>query len=284
MRIGILGANGFIGSHLFYRLNETFDCEIFDRKKYDLDIVDSMKPFVEDKDLIFHLAGANRAPNNELVRINTLGTINLLESIRKFSNQKTRMVFSSSMQVYGVSPDLKFFKENDIVLPNNAYGLSKLFAEEILEKYYEWYGIKSLVYRISNVYGYGCKPYYNSAIASFIDLMQHRKQISINGTGAQCRDFIYISDVIDAFFKATEYQFRGAEIFNICTGTPITINELLNSLGNVMDFAPSVEYNESSEPLNYLIGDPTEAKNNLLFTSQVKLEEGLRRTIDHKVF
>jgi nucleoside-diphosphate-sugar epimerase len=58
-----------------------------------------MKEFVENKDFIFHLAGANRASDEELMRINTTGTLNLLEAIRKYSDAETRIIFASSLQV-----------------------------------------------------------------------------------------------------------------------------------------------------------------------------------------
>jgi UDP-glucose 4-epimerase len=283
MKIGILGANGFIGSHVYGSFKNIHDCEAFDRKKYDIFNIGSMEPFIKDKDIILNLAGSNRASNEELFRVNSLGTVNLLEAIRKFSNGHVKLVFSSSLQVYGLSQDLKLFKEQAVPKPINVYGLSKLFAEDMIRKYGEWYGLKGLIYRVSNVYGPGCKPYYNSAIASFIDLAQKGETITINGNGEQSRDFIYISDVVEAFSRSIPYSSKNVATFNICTGKSITINEVINNLRDVMESSPKLEYKISGEPINYLIGDASKASKVLGFKAAVDLKEGLTKTIEQGV-
>jgi UDP-glucose 4-epimerase len=238
-----------------------------------------MGPFVKDKDYILHLAGSNRASNDELFKVNTIGMVNLLEAIRKYSNNEVKIVFSSSMQVYGLSSYLNHFNEDDVPKPISAYGLSKLFAEETIKKYNEWYGIKGLIYRMANVYGPGCKPYYNSAIASFIDLIKKGKKITINGNGEQSRDFIFVSDIVEAFSKSLSYDSKSVETFNICTGKSITINQVISTLKEVMAVSPKLEYKLSNEPINYLIGDPSKATELLGFKSSYNLEEGLIKTI-----
>lgn len=78
MKIGITGAQGFIGSHLYKSIKSIYDCEVFDRNKYDLFDVSSIEPFIKDKEIIFHLAGSNRGSNDELFKTNSLGTANLI--------------------------------------------------------------------------------------------------------------------------------------------------------------------------------------------------------------
>jgi nucleoside-diphosphate-sugar epimerase len=279
MKIGILGAHGFIGSYIFESLKLIHNCEVFDHNKYNLLSVNSMEPFVCDKDLIIHLAGSNRASNDELFMVNTSGTINLLEAIRKYSNNNTKIIFSSSMQVYGLSSDFKLYNEEDIPQPINMYGLSKLFAEESIRKYNEWYGLKGLILRMANVYGPGCKPYYNSVISSFIDLIKKGEKITINGTGEQSRDFIFISDIVEAFSKSLYYDSKSIETINICTGKSISINQVLKALNELMDNSPRIEHIESNEPINYLIGDPVKASKILNFKPVVDLNNGLIKTI-----
>ena len=185
--------------------------------------------------------------------------------------------------MYGLSPDLKLFNEQATPKPINAYGLSKLFAEEIIKKYGEWYDIKSLIYRISNVYGSGCKPYYNSAIASFIDLIKKGEKITINGSGEQSRDFIYICDVVDAFQKGISYIPRNVDTLNICTGKAITINDVIVTLKDVMNASPELDYKLSNESMNYLISDPSKAFETLDFKAKNGLKKGLIRTTLHSI-
>jgi nucleoside-diphosphate-sugar epimerase len=277
MKIGITGSNGFIGSHVYDHLKNKYDCEPFDRTKYDILNVESMKEFVSEKDYILHLAGSNRAADEELVKINSLGTICLLEAIRKYSNNTTKIIFSSSMQVYGSSAELKLFREQDTTNPINIYGLSKVFAEETVRKYYEWYGIKGMIYRMSNVYGPGCKPYYNSAISSFVDIINQDKTIVINGNGEQSRDFIYISDVVEAFSLSLTYNLTNLESINICTGKAVSINDVIRTIKNVTGKSIKVEYKLSNESTNYLIGDPSKASKIMGFTYNIDIEEGLKR-------
>jgi len=279
MAIGITGAHGFIGSHLYECIKTICECEAYDRQKYDLFNIESIKGFVENKNFIFHLAGANRAPNEELLKVNAFGTLNLLEAIRKYSQVETKIIFASSLQVYGFTQSLIYLKENISLKPNNIYGLSKKFAEEIIERYSEIYGIKGLIFRISNVYGDRCRPYYNSVIATFIDLITKGEKIIINGTGEQLRDFTYISDVINAFSKSLSYHFKYKNILNICTGKPTSTNELVCTLKKVTGITPSVEHKKTNEPPNYLVGDPSKAMKVLGYKSKIDLEEGLNRTI-----
>ena len=272
MIIGITGAHGFMGSHLHEYIKTICECELFDRQKYNLFDIKSMKQFVENKDFIFHLAGANRASNEELLKVNGLGTLNLLEAIRKYSKVETKIIFASSLQVYGLTQNLKYLSESDSLKPNNVYGLSKKFAEEIINRYSEYYGIKGLIFRISNIYGKGCRPYYNSAIATFIDLIQKKKKIIINGTGEQARDFIYVSDVVNAFSKSLNYHFKHTDTLNICTGKAVSINEVITTLEKVTDMTPKAEYRKSDEQANYLIGNPSKAIKVLGYKTEVNLE------------
>jgi len=63
MKIGITGSHGFIGSHLYSHIKNAYECKAFDKGKYDLSKIETMKTFVNEKELIFHFAGANRATN-----------------------------------------------------------------------------------------------------------------------------------------------------------------------------------------------------------------------------
>lgn len=283
MIIGITGAQGFMGSHLYENMKKICECEAFDRQKYNLFDIGSMRQFVENKDFIFHTAGTNRASNEELLKVNTLGTLNLLEAIRKYSKADTKIVFASSLQVYGLTQNLIHLSESESLKPNNVYGLSKKFAEEIINRYNEYYGVKSMIFRISNVYGAGCKPYYNSVISTFIDLIQKKEKIIINGNGEQSRDFIYISDVVNAFLKSLNHHFKHTDTLNICTGNPVSINEIISTLKKVTDISPRVEYKEADEQVNYLIGDPSKAMKALEYKAEIGLEDGLTKTIGNKM-
>jgi nucleoside-diphosphate-sugar epimerase len=283
MQVGITGSHGFIGSQLYKKLKNFCDCKPFDRSKNNLSYINSMKEFVENKDFIFHLAGANRASDKELMRINTTGTLNLLEAIRKYSDAETRIIFASSLQVYGFQKKLILLDEEDLLKPDNAYGISKKNAEDIICRYSEYYGVKALIFRISNVYGEGCRPNYNSVIATYIDQMRKEQRLIVNGTGEQMRDYIYIHDLIEAFLRVFDYGFDRVNIINICTGIPISVNQIVSTLEEIVVKPIMFEHIKSDQLVTHLVGNPAKAMNVLGYTSQITLREGLDRAIKGEI-
>ena len=146
--------------------------------------------------------------------------------------------------------------------------------------YSKYYGIKCLIFRISNVYGEGCRPYYNSVISTFIDLIFKKEKITIKGDGRQSRDFIYISDVINAFLKSLEYHFKYTDTLNVCTGIPISINKIINILEEVTGIIPELEYKKAAERANFLVGNPSKMVKLLGHKAEVSLEDGLAKMLE----
>lgn len=276
------GSHGFIGSNLSNELLkrdlqiDTF--EEFDRGKFDLFDINSLKTFVEDKDVIVHLAGANRTCASELVKVNTQGTLNLLEAIRKYNViNHIRFVFASSLQVYGFSSSLKFFKESHPTKSKTMYGLSKKFAEDIVEKYKDEYGLEALTLRIASVYGPRCKPFYNSVISTFIYQALKDLPIIIYGTGKSCRDFIYVKDLTNIILKAIKLKIKTATI-NVCTGVPINISDLAKKIAEIIGKNISITRHEEMQD-NFLVGNPSQCRRLFGFERPTALEDGLKQTI-----
>jgi len=282
MKVGLTGGGGFIGSHLYQALikdSRVVWCEKFDREKYNLLDSKSMEAFVKDKDIIFHLAGANRGSNQELLKINTIGTLNLLEAIRKYGTKNIKLIFASSFQVYKSTPDPVLIDETTPSFPESIYGLSKKFAEELIDCYTRSYGIRGIIYRISNVYGPRCKPYYNSVISTFIDLTLEGKALTIYGDGKQARSFIYIKDVVAAFLKAIDHQVRGISIFNICSGNLVSLNQIVREIERIINWNIKIYYGKAQEPKKFILGDAAKAHRKLGFKTKVPLTQGLKETI-----
>lgn len=282
MRVGITGSQGFVGSNMrdeLLRKHSNVDCfEEFDRRRHDLFRVESMKPFVEDKDVIVHLAGVNRASDSELVKVNTLGTLNLLEAIRKYSHvNSVRFIFASSLQIYGFSSSLKFFKESHLTKPTTMYGLSKKFAEEITEKYLNEHGLEALILRIASVYGPNCRPFYSSVISTFIFQILNNLPIRIFGTGKSSRDFIYVKDLAKILLKALELK-TTVPVVNVCTGILVSVNELVAKLISLSDREYVTIYNEETKD-DFLVGDPSLCQKLFGLEKMTTLEEGLREML-----
>jgi len=251
----VTGGAGFIGSATCELLREIYDVIIVDNlysgsidnikhllrldnvKFVKMDVTDhdellrKLKPLIKDVSGIIHLASivnideVNANPRRAL-EVNVLGTINVLEFMRRFDIN--RIVYASSVAVYG-EPEYLPIDENHPLKPRNLYGLTKLMCEQILWRYYEDYGIKFIALRYFNVYGPRMRPgQYGSVIYKFIVSLLKSEIPIIYGDGNQTRDFIYVYDVAEANMKALDSDYVG--ILNIGTGREVSINELYNIL------------------------------------------------------
>lgn len=176
MKIGITGSEGFIGRYLVKKIK---DPEIF---KGDLKELSLVREFVNKCDRIYHIAGKNREPQGEILSNNLLSTGNLLLAM-KLENKHPELVFTSSKQV----------EWN----PESEYGLTKSIEEEIIKKSKKW-----CIFRIPNVYGPECKPFYNSVVATFSYQIANNQSVTITDPEAK-REFVYITDLVDLLIKPT---------------------------------------------------------------------------------
>lgn len=196
MRIAVTGDKGFIGSHLVKKLkNEGHKVFGFDNNKYNLFKFESLKNFVRNKDVIIHLAGVNRGNESEIISGNICITHNLLLAMEKFKS-KAKLIYSSSVQVE----------------TNSLYGISKKLTELILKDYSQRLKIPITIFRIINVFGEGCRPFYNSVIATFCYQAAQQQKFSINNPSKKFR-FIYVEDVIDKIIK--EAKASGKKLFQL---------------------------------------------------------------------
>jgi len=170
-RIGITGAEGFIGSHLIRRIENP----VLLRYKT-LDYLPDVREFIKSCDRIYHLAGKNRevAPG-KLLKNNLLSTANLILAMN-LENKFPELIFVSSTQV-----------ESN---PTSEYGISKFLEESAVKEARKW-----CIYRAPNVYGPGCKPFYNSVVATFCHQLSVGEELTINDPMVE-RDFIYIDDFV----------------------------------------------------------------------------------------
>ncbi len=251
MRIGITGASGFIGSHLVSALidgNGNRVIPLERKNKNAAPTPEELKAFVRDKDLIYHLGGVNRGTDEELIDGNVQGTFNLLEAVKAHGSPSTHIVFASSTQVYKLTRVTTPIRETRATEPTILYGVTKKTAEDMIRIS----GIRHTILRLSNVYGPGCRPYYNSVIATFCDRAIHRLPLLINGDGNQGRDFIFIDDVIRAMvLTGMMDKDSKRNIFNVGSGRVTSLREVI---GKIRDsgFKVDVTYRPEENP-----GDPS---------------------------
>lgn len=186
MKVLITGTNGFIGKNLLHFLSERIDVQVesFTRGS---DIA-QLPNLIEKVDFVFHLAGVNRPLDpSEFVTGNaglTLELCNAVGAVAAVTGKKVPVVFTSSIQA----------------VHDNAYGLSKLEAENALMALRREHGVPVHVFRLPNVFGKWCKPNYNSAVATFCHNLARGLPIQMNNTAAPI-SLVYVDDVINHFVQ-----------------------------------------------------------------------------------
>jgi UDP-2-acetamido-2,6-beta-L-arabino-hexul-4-ose reductase len=180
MAIVITGAAGFIGRHLLWRLRERghADLACLTRDSSDTEVAAALR----GADFVFHLAGANRPQDPaEFERTNAGFTARLCDALAA-AGRRAPVVFASSTQA----------------ALDNAYGRSKLAAEQRLQIHGEDSGAPVALLRLTNVFGKWARPFYNSAVATFCHQVANGLALTIHDPAAPLR-LVYVDDVIDAF-------------------------------------------------------------------------------------
>ncbi len=203
---------------------------------------------------------------------NINGTINILESMK--INKVKKIVYAASSSCYGI-PNKYPTNENSLLDPRYPYAMSKLICEDIIEHWSKVYGFSYLSLRLFNVYGTRSRTNsaYGAALGVFLKQKILNKPFTIVGNGNQKRDFIYVSDVCDAFYRALIKNLSNQK-FNIGYGKPRKVNEMVKIIGGPKTFVPK----RPGEP-DCTHADISKAKKLLSWKPKVTLEEGLKIVI-----
>lgn len=307
MRCLVTGAAGFLGSHLCDRLLE-HRCEVvgvdsftdlYSRRIKRANLEDAMNnvnfSFIQENllsidmysiltgvDYVFHFAaqaGARSSWGKDF-RIyneyNIMATQKLLETIKNFNVKK--FIYASSSSVYGSVAQLPIHEES-ILKPSSPCGISKLAAENLVYIYNKRYDIPTLSLRYFTVYGPRQRP--DMAFYKFIDAILRGKKITVFGDGKQTRDFVYITNVIDATIKAALGDGVSGEVFNIGSGKATSVNQAIKLIEKITKKKAKIEYlyDQEVEVLNAK-ADIKKAKKMLDYSPSVNLEEGMTNQIN----
>ena len=162
--------------------------------------------------------------------VNVIGTLRLLEAA--VDGAVKRVIFASTGgAIYGEPVEVPQ-TESHPLNPLSPYGCAKLAVERYLNYYRVVRGLSSVALRYANVYG----PRQNAhgeagVVAIFAAKLLDNQQATINGSGEQTRDFVYVDDVVAANLAASDAEWQGE--YNVGTGVETTINELYDSLASI---------------------------------------------------
>jgi UDP-glucose 4-epimerase len=307
MRCLVTGAAGFLGSHLCDRLLE-HRCEVvgvdsftdlYSRKIKQSNLENSFNnvkfSFIQENllsidlfsvltgvDYVFHFAaqaGARSSWGRDF-RIyneyNIMATQKLLETLKNFNIKK--FVYASSSSVYGSATQLPIHEES-ILKPSSPCGISKLAAENLVYIYNKRYNVPTLSLRYFTVYGPRQRP--DMAFSKFINTILKGEKITVFGDGKQTRDFVYISDVIDATIQAALDDGMTGEVFNIGSGKATSINQAVKQIEKTTKKKAKIDYLYGHEgDVLHTQADIKKAKKMLDYSPKVKFEEGMINEIN----
>lgn len=230
-RVIVTGASGFIGRHLIPHLQQA-DYQVITLSSNDGDIADgSTWGGLKPADVVVHLAGKTFVPDSwvnpsEFIKCNLLGTVQALDYCKK---HEARLIYLSSY-LYG-NPLKLPISENDSLVANNPYALSKKLAEEACQFYSEAFGIGITALRPFNVYGPGQSDHF--LIPWIIRQVRESSVINVKDLEPK-RDYIYINDLISAILKAVTVVIPAQfEAINIGTGVSHSVEELIKIVQTV---------------------------------------------------
>jgi UDP-glucose 4-epimerase len=258
-QILVFGAAGFIGTYLtdellrqkyqvvasdISELGQEYYKELHVPYVY-LDITDKddfEKIPQKHYDAVIHVAALQPAnissksfdPRN-YIKVNVIGTLNILEFCRK--NEIGKLIYASSHRnTQGLWSRNKAIREQDGRCHKNSgeyalFSISETAAQDCIEYYENEYCIKSIIFRLPPVYGYGPhteifkegKPIL-TGFQTFIENAMSGKSLEIWGDSSVGRDIIYVKDVVSAFMKALERE-NARGLYNIASGTYLTLQE-----------------------------------------------------------
>jgi len=296
MKVLITGGYGFIGSHVVDRFyKEGYEVYIIDdfsagrrenvackHKSYNLSVEDAACEEVFRSfpfDVVVHLAAqasvhASIKDPKADVKSNVLGLVNMLALAEKYKASK--FLFASTAAVYGARDKVPL-TEADVANPISPYGMSKWTGESYCAKWKELYGLDTVSFRFSNVYG----PRQGSegeagVIAKFHSCLLSGRLLEIFGDGEQTRDFIYVEDVADALFRASHSDLTG--VHNLSTNTETSVNTLASTLISLHGKGGVVYQPKREGDIHRSSLSNEKLRNHLDWAPVYNLEEGLKRT------
>jgi nucleoside-diphosphate-sugar epimerase len=300
----VTGGAGFVGSHLIDALiangdkvvvvddfsrghkrnlqeHKAADCKIVEG-----DVTDGkmLKRVAKGCDYMFHLAaipGVERSVKDpeKTLEVSMNGTLNALSAAREAKLK--RVIYASSAAVYGESPVLPK-EETMLPSPYSPFGAAMLCGEELSRVFYTTYRTETVCLRLFNVYG----PRENiddpasSVVAQFIGKLLKGETPVIYGDGKQSRDFVFIGDVIEAFRLACTAPKAEGEVFNIASGSRLSVSGLLSVFNQLLDIEVVPKY-EDARPadVRHSLAEVTKAQEVLGYRPRVGIHEGLVKTL-----
>jgi UDP-glucose 4-epimerase len=315
MKIVITGVAGFIGSNLTKKLlNEGYEVigidnlsygfmrnlsDIFKNPKFKFILGDIANPLLLKDiraDVIVHLASQKIPRYTSSLRTLEENYLMLRNIIHKCLQDKSKIVFSSTSDVYGKNPNIPFSEESNLVLGPTAvkrwaYASSKLVGEQLIIANHDEFDLEYTIMRFFGSYGPNQNTtWWGGPQSVFIQNILEEKTIEVHGDGTQTRTFTFVEDTIQGICKCIFETESKNDIFNIASNPDeeVTIKDLAYKIWYLMnenDKVPNVNLIPYSSFGNYedvmrRVPDISKIKSKLGYEPKYNLTQGLLKTIE----
>jgi UDP-glucose 4-epimerase len=295
----VTGGAGFIGSHMVdFLLQNGYEVRVIDNlyggrlgnlkvheKNPDLSFYEQdIRSIAADSSIfkgariVFHFAGIGDIVPSienpaEYMDVNVQGTVKVLEAARNARVEK--LVYAASSSCYGLASTPT--KEDHLIQPQYPYALSKYMGEQACFHWNKVYRLPVNSIRIFNAYGTRSRTSgaYGAVFGVFLKQKLACKPFTIVGDGSQTRDFLYVTDVVEAFYKAAQTSKTG-EIYNLGAGNPQPVNKIVELLNGPVEYIPA----RPGEP-QCTWADITKITRDLGWKPSVTFEQGVQNILDN---
>lgn len=302
MKALITGGAGFIGSHIARKLiDNNIDVHIVDNLSTgnlenipfvphtniyikDISDYDYIESIFQKHEFTFviHLAAMVSVVETiekplQSNRINIDASINLLNLIKEYNSNIKKVVFASSAAVYGKLDGLPKSVDSQINTLS-PYAIQKYASEQYTKIYHDLYNIPTVSLRFFNIYGPRQNPKsdYSGVLSILNQKFSEKQKFTFFGDGEQTRDFVYIDDLIQAFWLVLNSDEVNGEIFNVGTGRQTTLNEVFGVFQENYNYSIPYEYkDERKGDIKYSYADITKLEK-IGYSPRYTINEGIR--------
>ncbi len=297
LRAAVTGGAGFIGSNLVARLlidgNDVVIIDNFSTGSKEIarilgkrgaTLMEGPSSLISDLtpvDAVFHLGMPSSSPMYK--RDPSLLSNVVRDSIAVFEYARrtgARIVYASTSSLYnGNEPP---FSEDMQIFPTDFYTEGRYWLERLAKVYYDLYGVRSIGLRLFSVYGPNerAKGKFANIVSQMVWASLERRPFVIYGDGSQTRDFIFVSDVVEAFLLAYNSDIEYG-IYNVGTGKETSFNEIAELIREAgLNLNVIYEDNPIKNYVYRTLANTSKAEEELGFRYKIELVEGLKRIVE----
>ncbi len=302
----VTGGAGFIGSHLIESLvRDGQPVRVFD--DFSTGLRDNLAPFrsrvevvegnltdesavaaaVRGAGVVYHLgalASVARSVENPVAShaACATGTLNVLDAARRAGVR--RVVYAASSSAYGGEGGGDVAQTEDLPLAaKSPYAAAKLAGEFYMQAFATCMGIETVRLRFFNIFGprQRADSPYSGVIAIFTAMMARGEAPTVHGDGGQCRDFTYVGNAVQAVRKAAAAPGVSGNVYNVGTGSSISVLDLVNALNRVLgtDLRPKFGDTRTGD-VRFSRADISRTRRDLGYDPRVTVDDGLAKTVE----